>query len=119
MRTLLNAILGYTALWLEDLPAQAAPDLAASLALIHAEGQSLLKQVNELLDASRLLDATYTAGIGERLRAELSAPVEFVVSKVRALGAVPSAGRRYGGCRAARDWACFVVREQPGARRRR
>lgn len=92
MRTLLNAILGYTALWLEDLPERAEPQLSENLTQIHALGQSLLIQVNDLLAASRLLDASYTAGLAERLRADMSGQVEDVISKTGVLYATSKAG---------------------------
>jgi sigma-B regulation protein RsbU (phosphoserine phosphatase) len=87
MRTLLNAILGYTALWLEDVPRTADPHLAESLEQIHALGRTILEQVNELLADSRLADPSYTASLGERLRRELSAAVRDVVSNTSQLSA--------------------------------
>ncbi len=80
MRTLLNAILGYTALWLEDSPENAGPHLSEGLAQLHALGQTILARVNELLAESRLADASYAATVSERLRGELSGPVQNAVS---------------------------------------
>ncbi len=92
MRTLLNAILGYAALWLEDIPRHVDPHLAESLAQIQTLGQKILEQVNELLADSRLADSRYTALLGERLRAELGVMVRDASAKAGELSAACGPG---------------------------
>ncbi len=87
MRTLLNAILGYTALWLDDIPRNADPHLAEGLAQIQALGETILEQVNDLLADSRFVEPGYRASLGEQMRFKLSAAVHEVASNASELGA--------------------------------
>ena len=87
LRTLLNPVLGYTALWLEDSPADADPSLARRLAGIHDLGQALLARISELLAAPRLEDPSYRAAVPGALRAALDAPAREVTARAAALRA--------------------------------
>lgn len=92
LRTFLNAILGYTALWIEDPPVDSSPRIAESLADMHAQGEWLLQQVNELMAPSRLTDPAYTAGLGERMRSVLNARIQAVIASTDDLRNAVNAG---------------------------
>ncbi len=92
LRTFLNAILGYTALWVEDPPADSVPQIAETLADIHAQGEWLLRQVNELMAPSHLADPAYTAGLAERMRNVLNTRIQAVIASTEGLRAAISTG---------------------------
>jgi sigma-B regulation protein RsbU (phosphoserine phosphatase) len=82
LRTQLNAILGYSELWLEEAPAAPPPGFCERLREIHAGGRFLLERLNALLAPVHAPDLSAAAG---GLRAGLGAPVRNLIDQSEAL----------------------------------
>ena len=82
LRTLLNAILGYSELWLEEAPAASPPGFSERLREIHSGGRFLLGRLNALLDPVHTPDLNAAAS---SLRAGLTAPVLSLIDQSEAL----------------------------------
>ncbi len=82
LRTQLNAILGYSELWLEEAPAAPPPGFCEHLREIHSGGRFLLERLNSLLEPVHAPDLNAAAS---SLRAGLSLPVRNLIEQTEAL----------------------------------
>ena len=93
LRSPLNAIMGYSELWLEDTQALGHRGFSPGLEKIRVSGQHLLTLINDLLDPAKLaadqskpeLTTPALEGFGERLRHQLGAPLSNVFNQCELL----------------------------------
>lgn len=79
LRTPVNAIIGYSEMLLEDLPAEAPS--RGDLERILAAGRTLLALISDLLDPSRVgeIDGANISAFGAKVRHQLRTPVNTVI----------------------------------------